>query len=97
MTPTRSRDRLVARRVLLAGLALGLLAELALDGSAFGIGVPILVMAVLVAGWVRPTIRAGARPARRVAAGRAPSSWPCWSRSGPTRSWESWMRFSRWR
>ncbi len=51
MTPTRSHDRLVARRVLLAGCALGLLAELALDGSAFGVGVPILVTAVLLAGW----------------------------------------------
>jgi hypothetical protein len=52
MTPTSSRDHFVARRVLLAGLALGLLAEITLYGSAFGISLPILVMAVLVTGWV---------------------------------------------
>ncbi len=52
MTPTSSRDHFVARRVLLAGLALGLLAEITLYGSAFGISIPILVMAVLVTGWV---------------------------------------------
>lgn len=46
-----SRDRSVARRVLLAGLALGLVAELALDGPAFGIGVPILIASVLGLGW----------------------------------------------
>lgn len=45
------RERTVARRVLLAGLALGLLGELAFDGPAFGIGVPTVVAAVLVAGW----------------------------------------------
>ena len=47
-----TRDRSVARRVLLAGLALGLLAELTLDGPAFGIGVPIVVAAVLGVGWL---------------------------------------------
>ena len=42
----------MARRVLLSGLALGLLAELALDGPAFGVGVPIVVLAILGGGWV---------------------------------------------
>jgi hypothetical protein len=45
------RDRSVARRVLLGGLALGLLAEVMLDGPAFGIGVPIVVTAILLVGW----------------------------------------------
>ncbi len=51
MDRTDTRDRFVARRVLIAGLALGLLAELTLDGPAFGIGVPIVVAATLLAGW----------------------------------------------
>lgn len=51
MIRTDPRHRLVARRVLLAGLALGLLAELAFDGPAIGIGVPIMVAAILIAGW----------------------------------------------
>ncbi len=46
-----TRDPALARRVLLAGLALGLLAELTLDGPAFGIGIPIMVVTVLVIGW----------------------------------------------
>jgi Domain of unknown function (DUF4173) len=44
-------DRSVARRVLLTGLALGLLAEMALDGPALGVNVPVLVAAVLAVGW----------------------------------------------
>ena len=51
MMRTDTRDRFVARRVLLAGLALGLLAELALDGPALGLGFPVVVGTVLVAGW----------------------------------------------
>jgi hypothetical protein len=51
MIRTDTRDRSVARRVLVAGLALGLLAELVLDGPAFGIGIPIVVLAILGAGW----------------------------------------------
>jgi len=46
-----TRDRSVARQVLLAGLMLGLLAEFAFDGPALGIGVPIVAAAVLAAGW----------------------------------------------
>lgn len=51
MIRTDMLDRLVARRVLLAGLVLGLLAELAFHGPALGVGVPIVVAAVLLAGW----------------------------------------------
>lgn len=51
MDETDPREGTVAGRVLLAGLALGILAELAFDGPAFGIGVPTMVAAVLVAGW----------------------------------------------
>lgn len=51
MIQADTRDRSVARQVLLAGLILGLLAELAFDGPALGIGVPIVAAAVLVAGW----------------------------------------------
>ncbi len=46
-----TRERLVARRVLLVGLALGLLAELMLDGPAFGIGLPLIAVAILGTGW----------------------------------------------
>ena len=50
MVRIEARDHHVARRVLIVGLALGLLAELALNGPALGIGVPILVVSTLAGG-----------------------------------------------
>ena len=52
MIQPQTRDRTVARRVLRAGLALGLLAELTLDGSALGIGLPVVVGAILGVAWL---------------------------------------------
>lgn len=51
MIRTETRDRYEARGVLGAGLGLGVLAEIAVHGPAFGIGVPIVVSSVLAAGW----------------------------------------------
>ncbi len=45
-------DRSLARRLLALALGLGLIVELAFDGPAFGINVPIVVATMLVAGWV---------------------------------------------
>ena len=45
-------ERPLARRVLAAGLALGLLAEVTIDGPAFGLNVPLMVVALLGAAWV---------------------------------------------
>ena len=45
-------ERPLARRVLAAGLLLGLLAEILLDGPSFGLGVPLVVFALLAAAWV---------------------------------------------
>jgi hypothetical protein len=45
-------DRSIARLLLAGGLALGLLAELFLDGAAYGLNIVILVAAVLGAGWL---------------------------------------------
>lgn len=45
-------ERPLARRVLAAGLLLGLLAEIALDGPAFGLNVPLMVIALLGAAWL---------------------------------------------
>lgn len=45
-------DRSIARRVLAAGLLLGLLAELVLDGPAFGLNVPLMTVAVLGVAWL---------------------------------------------
>ena len=45
-------DRSIARRLLAAALGLGLLAEVVLDGSAFGLNMVLLVAATLVAGWL---------------------------------------------
>lgn len=59
-------DRSIARRLLVGGLALGLLAELVLDGPAFGLNVVILVAAILGTGWLL----------RR--AGRAPDPLDVW-------------------
>ncbi len=44
-------DRPLARRILLAALAIGPLAEIAIDGPAFGLNVPILVAATLAGAW----------------------------------------------
>jgi hypothetical protein len=59
-------ERPTARRVLSAALGLGLLADLLLDGPAPGINIPLLVAAVLGAGWLL----------RR--AGRAPDPLDAW-------------------
>ena len=45
-------DRSIARRLLAAALGLGLLAEVVLDGSAFGFNIVLLVAVTLVAGWL---------------------------------------------
>jgi Domain of unknown function (DUF4173) len=45
-------DRSISRRVLAGGLALGLLAELVLDGPAYGLNIVIVVAAALGAGWL---------------------------------------------
>ena len=45
-------DRSLARRTLLVALAIGLLAELAIDGPAFGLNVPILTAATLAGAWL---------------------------------------------
>jgi uncharacterized protein DUF4153 len=45
-------DRSIARRLLAAGVGLGLLAEIVLDGSAFGLNIVLLVAATLAAGWL---------------------------------------------
>jgi hypothetical protein len=44
--------RSLARRILFAALAVGLLAEVALDGPAIGLNAPILTAVVLVAAWL---------------------------------------------
>jgi hypothetical protein len=59
-------DRSIARRVLATGGALGVIADLVLDGPAYGINVALLVAASLGAGWM---LR---RP------GRAPDSLDTW-------------------
>ena len=52
-------DRALARRLLAGALGLGLLAELLLDGPAFGINVVLLTAATLAVGWLlRRTDRA---------------------------------------
>lgn len=45
-------DRSVARRVLGAGLLIGVLGELVLDGPAYGLNVVLVVTAMLGAGWL---------------------------------------------
>jgi len=45
-------DRSVARRLLAAGLLVGVLAEVVLDGPAYGVNVLIIVAALLGAGWL---------------------------------------------
>lgn len=45
-------DRPIARRLLTGGLALGLLAELVLDGPAHGLNIVIVVAATLGVGWL---------------------------------------------
>jgi hypothetical protein len=59
-------DRSTARRLVAGGLVIGVLAELLLDGPAFGINVPIVVAATLAVAWL---IR---RP------GRAPDPLDVW-------------------
>ena len=45
-------DRSLARRILLAALAIGLLAEVAMHGPALGINLPIVTATVLAAAWL---------------------------------------------
>jgi hypothetical protein len=45
-------DRSVARRLLAAGLLIGVLAEVVLDGPAYGLNVLLVVAALLGAGWL---------------------------------------------
>ena len=45
-------DRSIARRLAAGGLAIGVLAELVLDGPAFGINVPIVIVATLAIAWL---------------------------------------------
>ncbi len=45
-------DRSVARRLLAAGLLIGVLAEVVLDGPAYGLNVLIVVAALLGTGWI---------------------------------------------
>ena len=45
-------ERTLARRVVIAGLLIGLLAEVVLDGPAFGLNVPVVVITVLAAAWL---------------------------------------------
>ena len=45
-------DRRIARRVAAAGITVGVLAELVLDGPAYGLNIGILVVAMLGAGWL---------------------------------------------
>ncbi len=45
-------DRALARRLLLAALAIGLLAEFVLDGPAIGLNAPIVTAVVLAAAWL---------------------------------------------
>ncbi len=45
-------QRPLARRVLAAGLLIGLLAEVVLDGSALGLNVPLVIIALLGAAWL---------------------------------------------
>lgn len=45
-------ERPLARRVLATGLLLGLLSEFVLDGPAFGLNIPLMVIALLAAAWL---------------------------------------------
>ena len=45
-------DTSIARRLIVVALTLGLLAELILDGPAYGVNIVILVGAILAAGWL---------------------------------------------
>lgn len=45
-------DRSLARHILLAALAIGVLAEISLDGPAVGVNVPILTAAMLAGAWL---------------------------------------------
>src|SRR5262245_53859735 len=49
---TVSMDRSIARRLAAGGLVIGVLAELVLDGPAFGVNVPIVVLATLAIAWL---------------------------------------------
>ena len=61
-------DGAIARRLLAGGLAIGLLADVALDGPALGLNVPLLAAAILALGWSFRRRGTGAGPAGRLAA-----------------------------
>ena len=52
MPTTSPADRVLSRRILATGLALGLLAELVFDGRAFGINIAIATAGLLAAAWL---------------------------------------------
>src|SRR5688572_8261889 len=45
-------DRSLARSILLAALAIGVLADIALDGPAIGVNLPVLTVTMLAAAWL---------------------------------------------
>ena len=48
----RNGLRITARRLIAIALVIGVLGDIALDGSAAGINVPLMTAAVLAAGWL---------------------------------------------
>ena len=87
-------DRSVARRLLAAGLLIGVLAEVVLDGPAYGLNVLIVVAALLGAGWLlrrRDVLLIRSTPGCR--SRRSPSR-PS-SPSAATRSWHWSTRWER--
>jgi len=52
MPTTSPADRALSRRILAAGLGLGLLCELVFDGRAFGINVAFATAGLLAAAWL---------------------------------------------
>ena len=79
-------DRPLARRVLVAALAIGVLGEILLDGHGLGLNAPLLVATILGAAWL---VRRRGRAPDPLDAWLpvAPSSWPGSWPSGPIRSW----------
>ena len=90
-------DRSIARRLLAAGLVLGLLAEVVLDGSAFGVNILVARggdaargLAGAPSGHGRPTRSTPGCRSRRSSSRRS-------SPSAATRSWRCSTRSARWR
>ena len=96
-------DRSLARRIVLAALAVGLLAELAMDGPAVGLNVPLVTATMLAGAWLfrrsgrapdpldawLPGLGGGPRGVRRRCA--RIRSWPSWTsrvrRPSPAPPW----------